>query len=428
MDKAKTDKANSRWWLRPGAWFWFIVVAGALARIYLVVFTEGTYDAGLWQLHAMRISGMGLLDYYHSTTNANHPPLIFLFGVRVWRIADSTGIPFPVLFRAPFACLDAVSALLLLKLLRCHPERVLLTAAYWINPLSILLSAYQGNTDSAVAFFLLLSVWLLSKRRVAFAAITIGLSLWIKLPGILAVPAIVFYLRTWRARFVFISVAAAVAVVGYFPWLIQDPAIIATNVLGYHGRMLQTQAGVAAWGPRVIFFSVIASPDEWPEQLQPPVVWFLQHNWQIGLVLAFGLILLRQSRRSVRGLCVTIAMAYVVLCGVTDYWAFQYFAWSLPFWFYLRPWFFVTATAVVTAYLYSLYWTLCGNPWLLGRWDFAAHLEWPTSVIFFRNIAVLFFAISASVFLIGALVDQIAWWRRRRARSVLSPELQTGHP
>jgi hypothetical protein len=415
------------WFSRHGFWFWIAAALGAAVRIYLVVFTEGTYDAGLWQLHAMRVTRLGLLDYYHSTIDANHPPMIFEFGAFVWRVSQAIGIPFSLLFRAPFACLDAASALLLLKLLGCHPRRFLLTAAYWLNPLAILFSAYQGNTDTAIAFFLLLSVWLLSKRRVVSGAIAVGLSFWIKLAGILAVPALVLYLRNWRARGVFVLIAATVALAGYFPWLIKDAAIIATDVFSYHGRMLQTQAGVAAWGPRVILFSVIASPEKWPEQLHAPVLFFLQHNWQIGLLLAFGLILLRRQRRSLRGLCATIAMAYVVLCGMTDYWAFQYFAWSLPFWFFLRPWFYLSATTLVTAYLYSLYWTLCGNPGLRGTWDFAAHLEWPASIIFFRNAAVIFFTVCACAFVIAAIVDQIKTRRRRSARSRAASELQTGH-
>jgi hypothetical protein len=63
-------------------------------------------------------------------------------------------------------------------------------------------------------------------------------------------------------------------------------------------------------------------------------------------------------------------MLYVVVYGFSDSWAFQYFAWSLPFWFFLPPWFFVSAIALGTAYIYSLYWFVCGNAWLLGKWDF----------------------------------------------------------
>jgi hypothetical protein len=85
----------------------------------------------------------------------------------------------------------------------------------------------------------------------------------------------------------------------------------------------------------------------------------------------------------------------------------------LPFWFFLRPWFFASATLLVSAYLYSLYWILCGNPWLLGTWNFAGHLDWPTPVIIFRNLAVFFFFGCACAFLASAIAGQIARFRSK---------------
>jgi len=163
----------------------------------------------------------------------------------------------------------------------------------------------------------------------------------------------------------------------------------------------------------VLLFSVIAAPENWPEQLHATILFFLQHNWQIGLVLAIAVLILRHSRRSVFALCASIGMAYTTLCGTSDYWAFQYFAWSLPFWFFLRPWFFIPATLLASGYIYSLYWTLCGNPWLLGTWDFAGHLYWPGLVLVLRNLTVLFFFLSALLFLIAAGAH---YFRRVRSR------------
>ncbi|HZR78013.1 MAG TPA: glycosyltransferase 87 family protein [Chthoniobacterales bacterium] len=392
-----------RWYSTVPVWFWSVVALGAGLRLYLVFFSQGTYDVGFWQLHAMRVNEMGLLAYYHSSQNANHPPFILEFASYLLRFAEWTGIPFRILLRAPIATLDGASAFLLLKLLKVHPWRFALTAAFWINPLAIILSAYQGNTDSTVAFVLLLVAWLLSRRQSAAAAIAMGIGFWIKLPAIVALPAFLVYLRHWRQRTLFLFLTAVIGAVGYLPALFQDPAIVATNVFGYHGRMLQTQAGVPAWGPRALFFSVIASPEKWPEQLHAPVLFFLQHDWQIGLLLAIAVIALRWPRRSALGLCATVAMAYTALCGVTDYWAFQYFAWSLPFWFFLRPWFFIPATIMVSAYIYSLYWKLCGNPWLLGTWDFAGNLFWPPIVVLFRDLAVVFFFLAALAFVIASV-------------------------
>jgi hypothetical protein len=317
-----------------------------------------------------------------------------------------------VLLRAPFALLDAAAALILLSLLSFHPWRFVLVTIYWLNPLSLIFSAYHGNTDSAVAFSLLLAVWFLSRGNIVGGALALGVGFWIKLPGLLALPAFLFYLERWRHRLVFVLATAAIALVGYAPIFLR-PDVVVANVFGYHGGMLQTLGGVPAWGSRVLFFSLIAPPDKWPEYLHAPVVWWLQHNWQVAVIAAAGLSYLRRSRRSIPELCATIAMIYFVVYGLTDYWAFQYFAWSLPFWFFLSGWLFVPAVLVASAYIYSLYWTLCGNPWLRGQWDFIGHRDWPELVVAFRDAAVLFFFFCACAFLLTAFWNELSTLARK---------------
>src|SRR5207248_4283957 len=143
--------------------------------------------------------------------SANHPPFISEAEALSVRVSDATGIPFRILLRAPFALLDAGTAFLLLLLLGDCRWRFLAAAAYWLNPLSIIFSAYHGNTDSAIAFFLVLCVWLLSKDKLLAAAITLGGSLWIKLPAVLAIPALLFFIQDWRKRFQFLLVAGVAA-------------------------------------------------------------------------------------------------------------------------------------------------------------------------------------------------------------------------
>lgn len=393
---------------RAPAWFWLVIALGAAIRFYLVVFTEGTADVANWEEHARGVNELGLFGYYQSTPKANHPPVILEAESLLWRAAQVSGIPFRILLRAPFAVLDLVAAFVLLNLLHFQRWRFLLVAIYWLNPLSLIFSAYHGNTDSAVGFSLLLAVWLLLRGKIISSALALGIGFWIKLPGFLALPAFFFYLERWRQRLVFVLATAAVALVGYAPIFLR-PNVVAANVFAYHGGMLQTLGGVPAWGSRVLFFSLIAAPDKWPEYLQAPVVWWLRHNWQVAVVLAAGLAWLRRSHhRSLPQLCATIAMIYFVVYGLSDYWAFQYFAWSLPFWFFLSPWLFVPGVLVASAYIYSLYWTLCGNPWLLGQWDFIGHRYWPEPVILFRNAAVLFFLLCACAFLLATLWKELS--------------------
>jgi len=390
---------QGRWYSRSGIWFWIVIALGAALRFYLVVFPDGTQDVAIWERHARDVRDHGLIGYYHGDPSANHPPFISEVESWLFTASDTTGVPFRIFLRAPFAMLDAVTTFLLLLLLGVSQWRFLTAAVYWLNPLSIIFSAYHGNTDSAVAFFLLLCVWLLSKDKLLAAAIALGVSLWIKLPTVLAIPALFFFISNWRRRFLFLAVAAVAALATYVPALIQDPAIVWQNVFGYRAQILHTTAGVPAWGPRLLLFSIIAAPQNWPETFHAPILFLLANSWLIAVALAFFVVWLRRSSRTIPELCATIAGIYIIVLAVSDGFSFQYFAWSLPFWFFFRRWFFIPAIVLVSGYIYFLYASLCGNPWLFGTWDFNGHPYWPSLVIVFRNAAYLLICVAAVWFL-----------------------------
>ena len=386
--------------------FWTAILIGAALRVYCVAFTNGTGDMDDWEDHAQQVVNRGLIGYYHANSFANHPPFISKVGALILQIATVTRIPFRILFRAPFACLDAGNALLLFALFPRSRWRFLATACYWLSPTAILISAYHGNTDTAVAFFLLLTVWLGTKERVLSSGAAFGASLWVKLPGILALPALLTLFRRWRIRGVFLLVAFVTALSTYLPALIRDYKIVYTNVFGYRGLILQTATGIPLWGPSVLLFSTLAPIQTWPEKYLGPTLFFLEHSWYIAIAAILVLSWLRRNRSSPEEVCATIGMAYAVLFGFSDYWAFQYFAWALPFWFFLRWWFSIPAVLLTSAYLYSLHWLFCGNGWLLGKWDFLGHPNLPFPVLAIRNLGVSFFFISACLFLILAIKRQ----------------------
>jgi len=386
--------------------FWTAILIGAALRVYCVAFTNGTGDMDDWEDHAQQVVNRGLIGYYHANSFANHPPFISKVGALILQIATVTRIPFRILFRAPFACLDAGNALLLFALFPRSRWRFLATACYWLSPTAILISAYHGNTDTAVAFFLLLTVWLGTKERVLSSGAAFGASLWVKLPGILALPALLTLFRRWRIRGVFLLVAFVTALSTYLPALIRDYKIVYTNVFGYRGLILQTATGIPLWGPSVLLFSTLAPIQAWPEKYLGPTLFFLEHSWYIAIAAILVLSWLRRNRSSPEEVCATIGMAYAVLFGFSDYWAFQYFAWALPFWFFLRWWFSIPAVLLTSAYLYSLHWLFCGNGWLLGEWDFLGHPNLPLLVLIIRNTAVSFFFVSACLFLILAIKRQ----------------------
>src|SRR6266481_1703106 len=93
--------------------FWIALLLGATLRIYCVAFTSGTGDLEDWQDHAQQVLDRGLIGYYHANSFANHPPFISKVSALILQIATVTHIQLRILFRAPFALLDAGNALLL---------------------------------------------------------------------------------------------------------------------------------------------------------------------------------------------------------------------------------------------------------------------------------------------------------------------------
>jgi glycosyl transferase family 87 len=389
--------------LHPKFAFLAAIAIGAALRFYCVVFTNGTGDMDDWEDHAQQVHDRGLIGYYHANSFANHPPFISEVGCLILQTSALIHVPFRILFRALFALLDAGNACLLFALLPSNRSRFFATACYWLSPVAIIISSFHGNTDTAVAFFLLFSVWLATKMRTAASGVAFGAGLWIKLPGILALPALMAFFRRWPQRGIFLLAAAITASITYIPALVEDYKIVWTNVFGYRGLILQTTSGLPLWGPSVLLFSTFAPPEVWPDKYLRPTLFILERTWYIGIAAMFALMWLRRKRHSPEQICATIGMAYFILLGFSDYWAFQYFAWALPFWFFLGRWFSIPAVILTSVYLYSLHWLFCGNPWLLGRWNFSAHSTLPFLILSVRNLAVAFFLISACVFLIDAV-------------------------
>jgi len=164
---------------RPGSWFWLALALGAAIRVWLVVATDGTFDVAIKGVHGRSVASFGVLGTYARSEIMNHPPQMARFFAAVASLAAWSDVPFRVWLRAPFAVLDLGTALLLLQLLRGSRWRFVAAAAYWLHPLSMLFSAYHGNTDSAVAFLALLSMAGAAAGRPALAGSALGLGLWV---------------------------------------------------------------------------------------------------------------------------------------------------------------------------------------------------------------------------------------------------------
>jgi hypothetical protein len=389
----------------PGAWLWIVLVVGALLRIYLVVATEGSFDVRIKTHHGRMLQELGLHDYYRGHPVFNHPPLAGRFFEGAYRLAEATGIPFRVLLRAPFALLDAATAAILFALFRASPWRYAVVAGYWLHPLAWIFSSFHGNTDSFVAFSALLALLATARGRPGLAGAALGLGLAVKLPTALAVPALFFATPGLRARARLVGAAAAVALVSYLPIVVTNPRLLYRRFFGYAGSDAVTIHDVPIWGIwRALQF-------ERAPGLGDAAAFFTEHNTLVCLLPILLVAWLRRDRRETHEIGATIFASFMLLYGFTAKWAFQYLAWSTPFWFYCAPVFAWLGSLVLSSYIYGVYAYYCGNPWLLGEWQHQSRVLWPIWLLLIRNAAVAFCLGMAILVLIEAVRGAL---RKRR--------------
>jgi hypothetical protein len=392
----------------PGTWLWVVLTLGAGLRVYLLVFTEGTFDVAIKLHHGSAIDAHGLVEYYRRAEVFNHPPVSGRFFQLCAVLAQAAGIPFRLLLRAPFALLDLGSALLLLRVLRDSPYRYVVFAGYWLHPLAILFSSYHGNTDSAVAFFALLALAATIRGRSLSAGAALGVGLWIKLPVLIAAPALLFAFPDWRRRASFAAAAAVIGVSTYLPVLLVEPGLVYARVFAYAGSGMETPRGVPIWG----VWNALA-----PLAADRFVSALASHNALVCWLPILALAWLRRRERSATGIGVTLCASYLILYGFTSYWAYQYLAWSVPFWFFPGARFAVFASVLMGGYIYGVYALFTGSPFLMGKWDFVGHPPWPAWLELLRDASVLFCFLSAWVFLGQAALGERRARRSRTGRS-----------
>ncbi|MGH0029794.1 MAG: glycosyltransferase 87 family protein [Myxococcota bacterium] len=384
---------------------WVVGVLGAAWRAFLLLATDGSLDAPILGAHGDQLLERGLVGYYETRRAVapgigalppfNHPPPIAAVLAGLAWLAEAGVASFSFLWRLPFALLDAATAGMLVRVLADHPKRFAIAAAYWLHPLAVVYSAYQGNSDAAVAFFVLLAIHGTARGRPALAGAALGLCLWVKIPGLLAAPVLFFALPDARARLRFAAAGVATTLVGYAPALLVDPAAVVRAVWLYPGLVLQTRTGELVWGIQNLL----------PDGTLPASVEQRWIDWNTWICLAPLLLCawLRRDQRGALALARNVGAGYATLYGLTQAFAFQYFAWSLPLWLLFPARIAWTASIVATAYVYGLYVWLTGSPWLLGPWDFAGRPDWPFPVLLARDAANLFFFVAAWAWLVRSI-------------------------
>jgi hypothetical protein len=419
---------SARWaWLqRPGPWFWALVALGLIGRIYLAIASAGTHDVEIWTEHAHGVAEHGLIRHYAIDKVFNHPPAIAWLMGRLWLLAQALGVEFAALYRALFALVDLASAFLILRILRESAWRYVAAGAYCVAPIALVLGACHGNTDALVASALLCATLCVGNRRPILAGIAIGISAWIKIPGLLAAPALGFAFPRWRDRIVCALVALAVALSTYF-WTFHTAEtfaashprmdtgganLIVRRIFMYEGMFLRIEGEptIWIWGLKSFLDRALGmNHDEWPSWAQ----WWLAHSHLVALPLMFVFGFLRRRDNGTLAIAATIAGTYAIFYALVETMAFQYFAWSMPFWM-LAGWrYAVAANVLCGGYIYAFY-AFASGDWLLrSAWRPLYAPDWPAALSVLRDAALLTFVTFAVLWFARAVLSEIAAARTR---------------
>lgn len=218
---------------------------GLLFRVWLATKSIGSDDADIWFDHSELIAKHGLrAAYQHFEANSlhyNHPPLMGYLSLWAYRWAKGDLHAFSCFMKVPGLLGEVLSAALIWKIRskRGAIAGALAAAAFGWSLASIEVAGFHCNTDCAYASLSLLAFYLMHEKRApALAGLALAAALNVKLLPLLMVPPLLSQCRSVREAWRF-SLASALAVVPYLPWVLTIPKDLYRNMVSYNSQQLE---------------------------------------------------------------------------------------------------------------------------------------------------------------------------------------------
>ncbi len=142
-----------------------LVVDGTLIRLVLAWFFQGNYDAVSWQIAAERYH-LGL-DPYSGNARYNSPPIWFwILGALKSAQNYFPKTSFHFVFCSFLTLIDLATFFVLAKIAKRQNVPAYIPALFfYFNPVSFLLTGYQGQFDSIPILCVVLGLWFFLSRR-----------------------------------------------------------------------------------------------------------------------------------------------------------------------------------------------------------------------------------------------------------------------
>ncbi|MCA8955023.1 MAG: DUF2029 domain-containing protein [Planctomycetes bacterium] len=224
---------------------------GLLASLALWLCSVGSNDIRTWEKFAVAIREYGIAELYQLTWQFNHPPWMGYLSWLCLMLANATGIPFAILFKAFPVAGNLGASLLLWAIWRTRGDARTAAWAFALSQWSlssILVGSFHGNTDCLCAALCLAAGYLLEVRRRPFlGGLALAAAINVKIiPLLMVCPAMAGF-RSRRDLMWFIGGSALSSV----------PFLIALAAAGtpFFKNLFAYQSSAELWGVHVLCFA-----------------------------------------------------------------------------------------------------------------------------------------------------------------------------
>jgi hypothetical protein len=328
---------------------WAAIAVATAIKLYLALTTTGSLDVAGFSDHLdkLRQFGVGAYRIRGAFNNPFNSPPPMIHVIRLWGwLTENTALPFGFWLRLIPTVAD-VGTVLIASRLRVS---IAVLIALALNPVSILISAYHGNTDSLMIFFVVLAIYLASSRASGFA---FGLAMCVKVVPLIFIPAFWFYLPRTR-RIQFVVLAGITFLVASLPYIAQDPLAVWHSVFGYGSSYGQ-------WG-FTLLASIISPPTLLHGEFDP--VGAHKHIASIlkgATVMVVVLLAWCLNRKDRPDLFIQVGLITAITLFLAPGFGIQYLVWLVPFVIFLGLRAALAYYLIVTLYLLRAYFCIAGS-------------------------------------------------------------------
>lgn len=233
-----------------------VLVLGIVIRLFLA-FNYGTGDTGAVNT-AVSLFIHGKEVYGHQGgLSFSQPPLALHILSLLRIIGDYFSIPFIGFWKILAIFSDAGITYFIYKIMNLtqkEKKKALIYAKwYMFNPIALFISGNHGQQESVWIFAILLSYYFLYfKKNLLLGSLSAGFAVSYKLPAFLLIPALVWVIKSWKKRFIFVILIIMFFLLSIIPEIFTSRDYLIRQVFLYESTL-------GVWGFSLLISKMFAS-------------------------------------------------------------------------------------------------------------------------------------------------------------------------